>query len=128
MFFPEDEKLGVDRITKYMERMKEENVDKAIIVLQKPLSAKGKSQLSLSAHKFHIQDVRSPHPVKITIVIKSNMGYFFPINICCTAEMCNLWGDVTSDFVPADLMVRTSRILFILINPKNSSTECPISI
>ena len=60
VFFPDDEKLGVERITKYMERMKEESVSRAILVLQRPLSAKGKSQLAMSVHKVHIQDVRPP--------------------------------------------------------------------
>lgn len=56
VFFPDEEKLGVDRIMQYMERMKEEAIHRAVLVLQRKLSAKAKTHIALSAHKFHIQD------------------------------------------------------------------------
>lgn len=63
VFFPDDEKLGVEKIQKYQDRMKEEAVHKAVLVIQKPLSTKAKSLLAISAHKSYIQDVRPPSPL-----------------------------------------------------------------
>eukprot|EP01098_Paradermamoeba_levis_P009221 TRINITY_DN3829_c0_g1_i2.p1 TRINITY_DN3829_c0_g1~~TRINITY_DN3829_c0_g1_i2.p1 ORF type:complete len:209 (-),score=77.69 TRINITY_DN3829_c0_g1_i2:265-891(-) len=55
VFFPDDEKVGVKPIRRYYERMKEEKVHKAIIVVQTSLTHFAKQVLSEFAPRFTLE-------------------------------------------------------------------------
>jgi len=55
IFFPEDQKVGVRPIRSYCEKMKEQQVQKAIIVVQQGMSSFAKQALAEMAPKFRLE-------------------------------------------------------------------------
>ncbi|XP_074583484.1 DNA-directed RNA polymerases II and IV subunit 5A [Curcuma longa] len=55
VFFPNDEKVGMKHIKKYVELMKSENVPRAMLVLQQNLTPFAKSYLLELSSKFHLE-------------------------------------------------------------------------
>jgi len=55
VFFPEDEKVGVKPIKTYCERMKEEGVTKAILVVRGGITPFAKQALQEMAHRYKIE-------------------------------------------------------------------------
>ncbi|KAG6522803.1 DNA-directed RNA polymerases II and IV subunit 5A [Zingiber officinale] len=55
VFFPNDEKVGMKHIKKYVEVMKSENVPRAMLVLQQNLTPFAKSYLLELSSKFHLE-------------------------------------------------------------------------
>lgn len=55
VFFPNDEKVGMKHIKKYVELMKSENVPRAMLVLQQNLTPFAKSYLQELSSKFHLE-------------------------------------------------------------------------
>lgn len=50
VFFPEDEKIGIKTIKTYCQRMQEENIHRAIIVVQQGMTPSAKQVLRASVH------------------------------------------------------------------------------
>lgn len=59
VFFNADEKLGVKKLTEYIDRLKEDQIDRCILVLQKKLSGPANTERMLVRNSFVIEDVRS---------------------------------------------------------------------
>ena len=57
IFFPEDAKVGVKSLKVYLERMKESNAFRAILVVQQNLTAFGKGILAQFAPKYIVEVV-----------------------------------------------------------------------
>jgi len=55
IFFPEDQKVGVKPIRSYCEKMREQQVQKAIIVVQQGMSSFAKQALAEMAPKFRLE-------------------------------------------------------------------------
>lgn len=55
VFFPNDAKVGVKHIKKYVELMKAENVPRAILVVQQNLTPFARSSLQDISQKFHLE-------------------------------------------------------------------------
>ncbi|CAD5192630.1 DNA-directed RNA polymerases II and IV subunit 5A-like [Musa acuminata AAA Group] len=55
VFFPNDEKVGMKHIKKYVELMKAESVPRAILVLQQNLTPFAKSYLQELSPKYHLE-------------------------------------------------------------------------
>lgn len=55
VLFPNDEKVGMKHIKKYVELMKSENVPRAILVVQQPLTPFAKTHLQELSPKFHLE-------------------------------------------------------------------------
>ncbi|KAJ7560769.1 hypothetical protein O6H91_04G145100 [Diphasiastrum complanatum] len=55
VFFPEEAKVGVKTIKTYAERMKSENVHRAILVVQQNLTPFAKQCLSEMSSKYHLE-------------------------------------------------------------------------
>ena len=58
MFFVADEKLGTAKLQEYIERMKEDEIHRAILVLPKKLSGPANTERMLVRNTFKIEDVR----------------------------------------------------------------------
>lgn len=55
VFFPDDEKPGIQHIKTYCKRMQEENITRAIIVVQKGMTPSAKSSLTDMAPKYILE-------------------------------------------------------------------------
>ncbi|URD88184.1 DNA-directed RNA polymerases I, II, and III subunit [Musa troglodytarum] len=55
VFFPNDEKVGMKHIKKYVELMKAESVPRAVLVLQQNLTPFAKSYLQELSPKYHLE-------------------------------------------------------------------------
>lgn len=59
VFFNADEKLGVNRLKEYIERLREDQIDRSILVLPKKLSGPANTERTLVRNSFTIEDVRA---------------------------------------------------------------------
>jgi len=55
VFFPDDPKVGIKTIKKYCERMQEENISRAIIVVQQGMTPSAKQSLSDMAPRYILE-------------------------------------------------------------------------
>jgi len=55
VFFPNDDKVGMKHIKKYVELMKSENVPRAILVVQQNLTPFAKAHIQELSPKFHLE-------------------------------------------------------------------------
>lgn len=55
MFFPEEAKVGVKTIKTYVDRMKTENVHRAILVVQQNLTPFARQCVSEMSSKYHLE-------------------------------------------------------------------------
>lgn len=55
VFFPNDDKVGMKHIKKYVELMKSDNVPRAMLVVQQPLTPFAKAHLQELSPKFHLE-------------------------------------------------------------------------
>jgi hypothetical protein len=58
VFFVSEEKLGTAKLQEYIERMKEDQIYRAILVLPKKLSGPANTERMLVRNTFRIEDVR----------------------------------------------------------------------
>ena len=61
MFFVGEEKLGTAKLQEHIERMKEDQIHRAILVLPKKLSGPANTERMLVRNTFRIEDVRRAH-------------------------------------------------------------------
>eukprot|EP00276_Gloeochaete_wittrockiana_P010993 CAMPEP_0184656204 /NCGR_PEP_ID=MMETSP0308-20130426/15956_1 /TAXON_ID=38269 /ORGANISM="Gloeochaete witrockiana, Strain SAG 46.84" /LENGTH=171 /DNA_ID=CAMNT_0027093205 /DNA_START=162 /DNA_END=677 /DNA_ORIENTATION=- len=66
VFFPEDSKVGVKPIRKYVDRMNEEKVDRAILVVQQSLTAFARQAVAELAPKIVLEQF-SEHELLVNI-------------------------------------------------------------
>jgi hypothetical protein len=59
VFFVNEEKLGAAKMLEYISRMKEDQIYRAILILQKKLSGPANSERMLVKNTYRIEDVRT---------------------------------------------------------------------
>jgi len=71
VFFPDEEKVGVKTIKEYAKRMKDENVFRAVIVVQHSLTPFAKqSLLECQAQKFYIEQFQAGPCIRSRVHLK----------------------------------------------------------
>lgn len=58
VFFVNEEKLGAQKMLEYINRMKEDQIYRGILILQKKLSGPANSERMLVKNSYRIEDVR----------------------------------------------------------------------
>jgi DNA-directed RNA polymerase I, II, and III subunit RPABC1 len=61
VFFPEEAKVGVKTIKTYVDRMKTENVHRAILVVQQNLTPFARQCVSEMSSKYHLEVFQVSH-------------------------------------------------------------------
>lgn len=74
VFFPEEAKVGVKTMKTYTNRMKSENVSRAILVVQQNLTPFAKTCISEISHTFHLE------VFQVSFLVISFSGV---IKLCC---------------------------------------------
>lgn len=59
VFFVNEEKLGAQKMLEYIGRMKEDQIYRAVLILQKKLSGPANSERMLVKNSYRIEDVRT---------------------------------------------------------------------
>ena len=65
VFFPDDIKIGIKTIRTYCKRMQEENITRAIIVVQMGMTPSAKKSLADMAPKYVLKNFIQMHPVDL---------------------------------------------------------------
>lgn len=68
VFFVAEEKLGTSKLQEYIERMKEDQIYRAILVLPKKLSGPANTERMLVRHTYRIEDVRLPFFLRCSVI------------------------------------------------------------
>jgi hypothetical protein len=63
VFFVNEEKLGAAKMLEYINRMKEDQIYRAVLILQKKLSGPANSERMLVKNTYRIEDVRALYSV-----------------------------------------------------------------
>lgn len=79
VFFPEEAKVGVKTIKTYVDRMKTENVHRAILVVQQNLTPFARQCVSEMASKYHLEVFQ----VSVIFPIASRSKGYGPVRGLC---------------------------------------------
>ena len=69
VFFVTEEKLGAQKMLEYIGRMKEDQIYRAVLILQKKLSGPANSERMLVKNSYRIEDVRA-FPFARPLIVK----------------------------------------------------------